>query len=374
MINAGFCLFCSYPANLNTYTGCSHACKYCYASKSKDINNIKPLNCKRELLNFIAGKRTRVTSFLDWDIPLHLGTKSDPFQPCEAKYRATLRVLEIFARTGYPFIVTTKGRLVAEEPYLTLLAKCNVVVQVSLVCPDYDKMETGAPPYYERLEIIRKLTSKGIRVVVRVQPLMVRYTREVAENRIKEMAQAGIYGVMCGGYYSATYHDGMERGGSGFRYKTEVLARSLIAVKEACHKNGIVFNTGNSRFRAVLSDEQCCCGTAGLDRFKPNGFLADLILEGKKVKPTNAMQKIGSAAVFRTSIQNSVKGNIYNKMSYEQYVRLYCQEWGEKYFRERSKCEQVFKNSILGKVKQKNGTINGETENEIMIMPYGIIW
>ena len=84
-----------------------------------------------------------------------LGGLSDPFQPAERELGISLKALEVFSETGYPFIVSTKGRLVAEEPYLSLLRECNAVVQISMVCSSYDRMEPGAPTFEERLEMVR---------------------------------------------------------------------------------------------------------------------------------------------------------------------------------------------------------------------------
>ena len=58
---------------------------------------------------------------------------------------------------------------VADEEYLQLLEKCNCVVQISLVCSDFDKIEKGCPTFEERLDIIRKISPRVKRVIVRVQ-------------------------------------------------------------------------------------------------------------------------------------------------------------------------------------------------------------
>ena len=59
---------------------------------------------------------------------------SDPFQPCEKTMRISYRALQVFAETGYPFVVSTKGKLVADDEYLELIKKCNCAVQISMVC------------------------------------------------------------------------------------------------------------------------------------------------------------------------------------------------------------------------------------------------
>ena len=81
MISCGIqCLVCDYPIRLDTYSGCSHACKYCFANEKKSIVNIKPLNNASCLKAFINGERTSETSFCDRGIPIHRGADFDPFQ------------------------------------------------------------------------------------------------------------------------------------------------------------------------------------------------------------------------------------------------------------------------------------------------------
>ena len=64
---------CDVPIRFDTYEGCSHDCKYCFASRKKSINVIKKGEGKESLINFINGKRTIKTNWADWDIPLHWG-------------------------------------------------------------------------------------------------------------------------------------------------------------------------------------------------------------------------------------------------------------------------------------------------------------
>ena len=66
-------------------------------------------------MNFISGARTKETNWCDWDIPLHWGGLSDPFQPCESKYRSSYKCLKIFADENYPFVVSTKGKIIADK-------------------------------------------------------------------------------------------------------------------------------------------------------------------------------------------------------------------------------------------------------------------
>lgn len=64
---------CRYPIHLDTYQGCSHECAYCFARAKQDLSNIKATDCSKAVRDFTQGKRTQVTNWCDWDIPLHWG-------------------------------------------------------------------------------------------------------------------------------------------------------------------------------------------------------------------------------------------------------------------------------------------------------------
>ena len=181
-------ILCNLPVRFDSYVGCSHGYRYCFAQKKTDITKIRRGDSPQSLRDFIEGKRGYETRWVDWNIPIHWGGMSDPFQPIELKERVSYECLKVFAETQYPFVVSTKGRLLAHPDYLDLLSRCNCVVQVSMVCGRYDKLEPGTPSYEERLEIVKTVAARVKRVIIRVQPYMPEVFRDIMENipRIKE--------------------------------------------------------------------------------------------------------------------------------------------------------------------------------------------
>ena len=86
---------CGY--SLNPYVGCEHGCKYCYACFMKrfrgheepwgefiDVKYWKPI--------------THSERYADKEI--FIGSVTDPYQPCEEKYRRTRAVLEQLQGSG----------------------------------------------------------------------------------------------------------------------------------------------------------------------------------------------------------------------------------------------------------------------------------
>lgn len=295
---------CDVPIRFDTYKGCSHGCKYCFVFRKYDIKNIKPNETVVSLKNFINGKRTQETNWCDWDIPLHWGGMSDPFQPCEKIYRISYESLKVFAETKYPFIVSTKGKLIAEPEYLELLKQCNAVVQISLVSPMYDEIEKGCPTYEERIEIIKKVVPVAKRVIIRIQPYIAEVKQDILKN-IKRYADIGVYGITLEGMKFSKKVKGMEKLGADYVYPINILKRDFEQIKTEAHKYGMKVFIGENRLRN-MGDSLCCCGIDGLDGFKPNIYNLNHILLSNDAKATEKMNEVGTASVFTALYQNSV--------------------------------------------------------------------
>lgn len=310
---------CDLPIRFDTYRGCSHACRYCFAKKKTDISNIKPDNCLAQLLSFIDGRRVQSTNWCDWKIPLHWGGMSDPFQPCEKIYKISLQALKIFAETRYPFVVSTKGRIIVEDEYLELIKRCNCVVQISAVCESYDKLEQGAPSFAERLEMIRKLSKTGKRVIVRIQPYMTEVHAEVLQS-IGKFAAAGAYGVTVEGMKFAKQQKGLIKLGNDWVYPKYVLEPKFAQIKRRCYAAGIKFYCAENRLR-TLGDSMTCCGCEGVEGFKVNRFNLEHILNGEDVVPTQKMQEKGTAIAFTSVCQNAGANIFLKQHSFSDYMR-----------------------------------------------------
>lgn len=336
MLNCGIqCMICDYPIHLDTYSGCSHNCSYCFANhKTKGTKPIKPLNNKWAVKRFIEGHRNSETRFCDWAIPIHWGANSDPFQPCEIEYKRTVECLEIFAQTKYPFIISTKNPvLAAKEPYLSLLKESRVVFQISMACGKHDKMETGAPTYEERLKAASILSKNVTRVIARVQPFFIEYYQDII-NEIPRYAKAGIYGVIVEGYNTqkkAETVDGMERDGSKYGFPMDTLVPLFLKIKNVCHENGIRFFCGEDEIR-WLGDDLTCCGTENLSDFLPNKFnIEHLAHDTENIQPSAAMSAEKTSRPFRSRRQSTewerhIKDKSFAEMMYEmadEYVEWY---------------------------------------------------
>ncbi len=315
-------ILCDVPIRFDTYKGCSHACKYCFVKRKSDITQIEVQNCLKSLKGFINGKRNIETNWCDWNIPLHWGGLSDPFQPCEEKYRISYECLRILAETKYPFIVSTKGRLIAEKEYLDLIKECNCVVQISMVCSKYDILEPGCPSYEERLKIVEKVSKVAKRVNIRVQTYMPEIFNDLIEN-IPRLAKAGAHGIQIEGMKFTKKVDGMIKIGGDYCYPVEVLKRDFRKIRKECHKNGMRFYCAENRLR-YMGDDMCCCGIDGLDGFESNKFNLCHFYNGDVQSPTDTMQKEGTAIAFHSLHQTGSNYKEIKQCSFaEQMLKEY---------------------------------------------------
>jgi DNA repair photolyase len=309
---------CDLPVRFDTYQGCTHNCKYCFTYRKYDIERIKLGEGVKSLTNFIEGKRTQETNWCDWDIPLHWGGLSDPFQPIERRLKNSLECLKVFSKTNYPFIVSTKNSLVSEKEYLNYIIESNCVVQFSAVCEKYDQFETGATPYKERIEAAHKI-AKHKRVIIRVQPYMIEVFRDVLSG-LDLYAKNKFYGVILEGIKYFNKKPGLEKMGNDFVYPERILKEQFGAIKDKAHRLGLKFYSGENRLRR-MGDDLCCCGVDGMG-WQTNKANLNHYVAGEELQYTKVMNEHGSGYVYGNNVQETTKGRVVAAMTYRNVMEL----------------------------------------------------
>jgi hypothetical protein len=97
---------------INVYTGCEHACQYCYAAGYVDA---RP-SCKNDFRN---GLRKDLDALDEHDVPpapVHLSNSTDPLQSLEQEYRDTLYALEKLAERRHRFTTVTLLTKIPAKP------------------------------------------------------------------------------------------------------------------------------------------------------------------------------------------------------------------------------------------------------------------
>jgi DNA repair photolyase len=178
--------FCGNCFRIDTYRGCDHGCKYCFANNRMasgfgGVNNMQ-LGDHTKIENkfkaaFEAKKETVDLSveLLRARVPLHLGGMSDPFQQREGLRGLTLKFLRLSKMFKYPVVISTKAAGMPSDEYWDVLDPELHTFQVSLIGTNatlVKNFETSSPPPAARISFIKDLKKRGFWVSVRIQPLI----------------------------------------------------------------------------------------------------------------------------------------------------------------------------------------------------------
>ncbi len=163
-----------YPYVVNPYTGCQHACSYCYARFMKRFSHHKEpwgqfvdvkINAPELLLQQIKKKPPQRV----W-----VSGVCDPYQPVEAKYRLTRQCLQILTEYNWPVTVQTRSPLVLRDIDILKQGQ-GFEVGFSITTAD-DAMrklfEPFAPVIHERIRALDELHRAGIRTYVMIAPML----------------------------------------------------------------------------------------------------------------------------------------------------------------------------------------------------------
>jgi len=107
--------------------------------------------------------------------PVLIGSVCDAYQPVERRYRLTRDCVELFVSRGVPFSILTKSSLVLRDLEVLLAGPEQVTIGVSLSMLDDSTrriVEPGASSITERLDVLEKLHSSGIRTYVFIGPVL----------------------------------------------------------------------------------------------------------------------------------------------------------------------------------------------------------
>ncbi|MEN6451502.1 MAG: radical SAM protein [Thermoguttaceae bacterium] len=158
---------------LNCYTGCEHACVYCYARFMQrfhpheeawgqfvdvKVNAVEVL--KRQLRRATPGE-------------VFISSACDAWQPIEARWRLTRRCCELLLERGFSLSTLTKSALIRRDFDLFVGRPVRVGVTLTTLDPRLQRLwEPGAASVEERLDVIRDARQAGLRTSVMLGPLL----------------------------------------------------------------------------------------------------------------------------------------------------------------------------------------------------------
>jgi DNA repair photolyase len=172
-----------FPVEVSIYGVCSNRCFYCFANLNRAAAGRQPheKNPIERVINGLERSMKDPTDpigyFLREKYPVCFSNTTDPFMKEEKIYRCTEAFLKWAKARNIPLWIQTKGGVLLEEfdRYAPLIVPGKDAVYITLTTLDPDvsrKIEPGAPLPAARLELIRKLSDRGVPVVVACNPYL----------------------------------------------------------------------------------------------------------------------------------------------------------------------------------------------------------
>ncbi|MHA1882591.1 MAG: hypothetical protein ACTSUO_06060 [Candidatus Thorarchaeota archaeon] len=233
-----------------------HNCTYCFA-QSQLYGSLRRMGLRhnpligrtmdypkmeRRFQRIFDDGEIDVHDFVDWAILLKMapevGTIGEPLGWWDKDFGVTMSFLKLLGQYEMPLYITTKGDLLIEdENYYDAvvdLKKNGLAVDLSLISMDdkaLRKYEPFAQPASKRLELIERLASDGVNVIVSVRPIIAGLTDVNYEDFIRELC---------------------ERGASSIHLRTLVICGHLVSNpfwKKHAKEHNMVFKEFNYRYR-----------------------------------------------------------------------------------------------------------------------------
>ena len=163
-----------YEYVINPYTGCQHACSYCYARFMKRFTG------HREPWGEFVDVKVNAPDLLRQEIKkkrkgrVWVSGVCDPYQPLEAKYKLTRKCLEVLIENNWPVTVQTRSPLVTRDIDLLKIA---TDIEVGMTIPTANEaikqlFEPHAPSIKSRIKALDELHRAGIRTFAMIAPML----------------------------------------------------------------------------------------------------------------------------------------------------------------------------------------------------------
>ncbi len=155
--------------SVNPYVGCTHACKYCYASFIKRFtNHPEPWGTFLDVKYWPEIKHPEKYAGKE----LFISSVTDPYNPQEEKFRRTRALLEQLEGSGARLSIQTKSDLVLRD--MDLIKKfpdARVGFSINTLDEDFRAGMDQAVSIERRLAAMKKLHDAGIRTSCFMSPI-----------------------------------------------------------------------------------------------------------------------------------------------------------------------------------------------------------
>lgn len=189
---SGLCT-CPHKLTFNPYTGCDHACVYCYASSY--ISRFGDCRPKKSLVERLKKEVANLNGQT-----VSISNSSDPYPNVEHELGLTRKCLEILSKAKCKIQIITKSPVVVRD--VDLLKKKPSMVSMTITTDDDSLaalLEPNAPSPSERLNAVRMLIANNILTSVRIDPI-IPSVNESVESLVDALASVGVQHVTCSTY------------------------------------------------------------------------------------------------------------------------------------------------------------------------------
>ena len=154
---------------INPYIGCSHKCRYCYASFMKKITNHS-----ENWGNFIDIKLTEEEVDLKkiQNKTIFLSSVTDPYLSFEKEYLITRSILEEIKNSNCKLIITTKSSLILRDlDILKQIKNLTVCISINTIDEKFKNDMDKASSIKERIKTLKILHENNISTVAFISPI-----------------------------------------------------------------------------------------------------------------------------------------------------------------------------------------------------------
>lgn len=159
---------------INPFMGCEFSCLYCYVRSNRVISR------KNKPWGEYVEIRINAPELLEKEIQIKkpkvvlLGSTTECFQPIEAKYQLTKRLLGVLHKYEVEYVILTRSPYIQE--YLSLLKEgfCRkIYFTINRIIPEFKlKLEPGSPGFDLRDKAVNLLLDEGLPVIPYFSPLL----------------------------------------------------------------------------------------------------------------------------------------------------------------------------------------------------------
>jgi DNA repair photolyase len=163
---------------LNIYKGCTHGCKYCYASKTpwkspgKYFSGSYP---KNDLINRVTKDCISLIKKPEPVPEILISFIGDPYQPMEMDLHLTRETIQTLINFDLPFSILTKGGMYAVRDFDLLAGYGKARFGTTLCFMDQnmaDEWEPGAARIQSRIMAIEEAKRRHIPTWISLEPVI----------------------------------------------------------------------------------------------------------------------------------------------------------------------------------------------------------